>query len=482
VKRNSALRRIAAVFGLTASFAAFYAKTASADVTLWKPEKNDGGFEVFTNGRIGIFASYAHGDGYPQANTYSDPVLTDPTMPYDPVTNPWTSIQLHSIKGGGGISYEFGQQYRVPYPDGTLSPKIRSSVDLWRLRSGFTGNVFGVGLRRNLDATTRVTAYVSYTAIVDATSQKQINNTQPPAQLDAREGYVKIEGLWGAFTAGRTGTLFNRGAVTIDFLYLHNYGLGFPGDFTSAGSFPTAGMIGFGVLANGFAAGFTYSTPVLAGLQLNLGLYDPSLLTGSAVERTKEPRGEFEATAEEPLGTTGKLNLYVNGGIQRAYRSNKTDDDPETIKGYGFGGRVELGPVHIGAGGHRGTGISTGYIGAPGEATYNDSSQMRDTSGYFVIGQVVLGQFAVSGGYGQSKIQVLNDDLVAQEMPVNPATGVPDPKFSWLRSQTAFSGAIVYNVTDWFHLDVDAIFTTFKWNLGEQQQINFYNFGTTLTW
>jgi hypothetical protein len=467
-------------FVLAAALFVGLGKNAAAEVTLWKPEN---GFEVFTSGRVGIFASYAHGDGYPQGQTFSDPVLTNPGMPYDPVNNPWTSVQLHSLKGGGGINYEFGQQYHLPYPDGTPSPRIRTAVDLWRLRSGFTGNVFGFGVRRNLTPTTKVTAYVSFTAIVDATSQKQINNAQPPAQLDAREGYVKIEGEWGSFVAGRTGTLFNRGAVTIDFLYLHNYGLGFPGDFTSAGSFPTAGMIGFGVLANGFAAGFAYATPVVAGVQLNVGLYDPSMLTGSAVERTKEPRAEFEATAEEALGSAGKLHLYVNGGVQRAYRANKSDADPQTLRGYGFGGRVEVGPVHIGAGGHRGTGIGTAYIGAPGETTYNDNSELRDTSGFFVIGQLALGKLDIGAGFGQSKIEVLEDDRRSRQMgPVNPATGVVDPQFSWLSSQTAFSTSIVYNVNEWLHFDVDAIFTTFKWNLGEKQKIDFYNAGTTVTW
>jgi hypothetical protein len=64
----------------------------------------------------------------------------------------------------------------------------------------------------------------------------------------------------------------------------------------------------------------------------------------------------------------------------------------------------------------------------------------------------------------------------------NPATGYPDPDFSWIKSQTGVSGAVVDHPTEWLHFDVDVMFTTFKWNLGEQQKVNFYNAGTTLTW
>src|SRR5258708_7094198 len=137
-------------------------------------------------------------------------------------------------------------------------------------------------------------------------------------------------------------------------MYLHGFGVGFPGDLISSGGFPTAGQIGYGVLAHGIGAGLTYSSPRLAGVQVSVGLYDPASLTGSSIERTKYVRREFEAVADEPLGSLGKLHLYVNGGYQRNYQQNKSDAVTANLYGVGYGGRLELGPVHIGAGGHRG--------------------------------------------------------------------------------------------------------------------------------
>jgi hypothetical protein len=477
VKRNSALRCLAALSRLAVGSVVFVARNAAADVTLWSAENTSGGWEIFTNGRVGIFASWARGDGSPAGNTYADPVL-------DPMTMQYTSTLLHQVKNDtGGIHFRDEQIYNAPNPDGTPSPRQVSSVNHLRVRSGFTGNAFGFGLRRNLDETTKVTAYFSLATIVDSTGQSQIGLAQPTAIPDVREAYIKFEGNWGSVLAGRSGTLFNRGAVVTDFLYLHGYGLGFPGDLSTSGGFPTAGQIGFGVLANGFAAGFVYSTPVVAGLQLNVGLYDPASMTGSAVERTKEPRAEFEATANEPLGSIGKVHVYVNGGYQNHYAQGATDDRVEKAVGVGFGTRVEVGPVHIGAGGHRGTGISLTYMGIPGGGSYDDTTQFLKTDGYFVIGQVALGKFDVSGAYGISRIALPEGDLVSYPgNAVNPANGFPDPQFSWIKSQAGISVALVYHANEWLHFGADAMFTTSKWNLGEQQKINFYNAGTTLTW
>ena len=486
MKRKLALPRLAALSVLAASISSGTAKDAAADVTLWKPETPGGGWEIFTNGRVGLFASYAKGDGSPQDSTYGDPILVNPNapMPCDPITNPCTYMLpvLHQMKGGG-LTYEAQEVYPVPFPDGTPSLKAVSKVNHMRIRSGFTGNVFGFGARRNLDPRTVVTAYISFTAVVDAEDQIVFSQRGASSFLDAREGYIKIDAPWGGVQAGRMGTLFNRGSVSTDYLLLHAYGVGYPGSVSTNGNFPTAGMIGFGVLANGFASGVVYSTPELAGVQLHLGAFDPAQLTGTGYERTKTPRYEFELAVDEQLGPNMKTHLYGTGGIQNHYKRRDTDDVVEVAKGYGFGGRFQVGPVQIGAGYHRGIGISATYMGIPGDETNNDNNQLRETYGMFGIGMVSVGKVDVSLGGGQTKLLVPNGDLAPNPVGyVNPATGMPDPKFSWINRQTAFAGAVVYHVTDYLHLDADVLFAEFKWNLGETQKINFYNAGATVTW
>jgi hypothetical protein len=65
---------------------------------------------------------------------------------------------------------------------------------------------------------------------------------------------------------------------------------------------------------------------------------------------------------------------------------------------------------------------------------------------------------------------------------INPSTGAVDPAVSYIKSQQGISGAIVYHAADWLHVDLDVLNASFKWNLGEKQNVNFYNAGMTATW
>jgi hypothetical protein len=422
------------------------------------PESVEDHWTYFTTGRISNFVSWAKGDGMPQATTYD----LETGMPRHQV-----------LVGTGGTGLAPSSARVVPKADGTPSNVLVYSIDSMRVRSGFTGNVVGFGMRRQLGPNTKVTGYISITSIVDSQSQKKYFLNPP----DVREGYLKIEGRWGTFLAGRSGVLFNRGAVETDFLYLHGYGLGFPADLHSSGGFPTAGQIGFGVLANGYGAGFVYSTPMLVGLQLSVGLYDPASLTGSSIERTKFLRPEFELVADEPLGRFGKVHLYFNGGYQANYQQDKSDAVVGNLEGIGYGARLEVGRVHLAGGGHRGKGLGLAYPGLPSDAVYDVASNLRDTDGFFAMAQLVLGKFDLNGGYGKTVIHMTTVDLTAD--PNNP---FGDPGQSIIRTQAAFSGAIVFHASDWLHFDVDVMHADSRWDLGERQQINFYNAGTTITW
>jgi hypothetical protein len=430
----------------------FWAKSASADVTLLKSD--NGGWEFYTTGRVNAFLSYAHGDGMPVA-------------PLDPMT----SAPLWQYKGAGGTGNGDSESRSDPIygPDGmTVVGYTQGIIDTMRIRSGFVGNVLGFGLRRNFDAQTKVTAFISTWSIVESVARRKYY----PDFGDVREGYMKIEGPWGSFLAGKALTLFNRGATEANFMYLHGYGLGYPGSISNSG--PAAGMIGFGVLASTFSGGLVYATPSLAGIQLSAGVYDPAQLTGSTWERTGAVRPEFELTVDEPLGTFGKVHGFFNGTIQKLYAKQAPDDPSETAKGIAYGARVEMGPVHLAAGGHRGVGLGLTFALEPSEATYNGSAQLRDSDGYFLIGQLALGKVDLNAGYGRTRIKPLESDMAV-------SMGLY-PTFSLISTQTGIAGAFVYHATDWLHFDFDVMHADFKWTLGDRQQINFYNVGSTVTW
>ena len=428
---------------------------AAPNAALTEIDAPEDHWEFFTNGRIGGFFSWSKGDGMPQGSKYDVE----------------TGAELYKVSQAGGTGSATGTTTPVLKADGTPSQAVVNHIDTMRVRSGFTGNVIGGGVKRRF-GDTKVTGYFSVTAIADTIAQKKYFQNYP----DVREAYLKIEGKWGSFLAGRAAALFNRGAVQTDFMYLHGYGLGFPGDLQSTGAFPTAGQIGFGVLANGYGPGLVYATPKLAGVQLSVGVFDPALMTGTAYERLKYPRPEFELTVDEPLGDLAKVHVYFNGGYQTNYKNNApNDDEVQKLMGIGYGGRVEVGPVHLGLGGHRGRGLGFTYPGVGGDSAFDGESKFRETDGFFVMGQVVLGPFDLNGGFGQSVIHMTPFDLTAQ-----PDTGRPAKSFA--NTQTGISGAVVYHAQDWLHFDIDVMHADTKWDLGERQQITFYNAGSTITW
>ena len=154
------------------------------------------------------FASGSRGDGLPQASTYSAPVLTDPTRPYDPTSNPWTALQLHQVKSGaGGIKFIDEQHFPVLNPDGTASPRFVSSVNHYRIRSGFAPNVFGLGVRRQLGERTRVTGFIS--RFGDSESDKGVfmNQFFKSGKLeDSKLSFTtdNVHGVWFEFAGAAT--------------------------------------------------------------------------------------------------------------------------------------------------------------------------------------------------------------------------------------------------------------------------------------
>jgi hypothetical protein len=297
------------------------------------------GWQFFFHGRVNGFVSYARGDGRPR-DTYDE-----------------TGTELVRTIMGGGLD-AFAEREST----GVGQLLTQGTIEGMRVRSGFVGNVVGLGARRRYGNNSTATAFLSIWSFIESPAHRKYFPLYP----DVREAYTKFEGDWGSLLVGRAGVLFSRGATEINFLYGHGYGLGYPGNLDENG--PAAGHIGFGVLANGFAAGVAYATPVMKGLQLTVGYYDPANLAGSSFERTKLGRPEAELTFEVPLGDVGRIRLFGNGAYQKVYKT----DDPrsDTVYGAGYGGRLELGPLRLGVAGHYGKGLGLSYALEPSEATY----------------------------------------------------------------------------------------------------------------
>lgn len=432
-----ALRRSAGLFCALALSSLLFSKSAWAEKTLFKADN----WEIYTDGRLAAFLGYVHGQGYPQPA-------------YDANGN-----QLHDIAGGGLNAIA----ERHPIGPNQLN---QGTIDRWRVRTGFIGNIVGLGFRVKADETNSVSGYTQLWSYIE--SQQQRKGTPNPT--DVRQAYLKLEGRWGSLLGGRSRTLFSRGATDIDVAYAHRYGVGYPGSAVDSYG-PTTGQIGFGVLGSGFAAGFVYATPVLLGLQLSLGVFDPIALQG-AWDRTKLPRPEAELTFEQPIDDTGRVILFGNGAYQKLYQRDSTNET--SAAGFGYGARLELGPVRVGFAGHYGTGLGLNYALEPSDATLDASGALRKFDGYYAQSQVVAGPVDFSAGWGITRVFLGPNDSVAD------ANGnIPH---SVVKSQTGLNAGVVYHYKPWVHFDLDYFRADFRWFLGETQALNVGNAGMTFTW
>jgi hypothetical protein len=454
------------------------------------------GWTVFINGRVQAFLNYNKGDGYPE------PVIKDGNG---------NNVQL---RGGGQPPAEAFHEYPDPpaagAPVGPPTPSdedLTGSIEELRIRTGFVGNVLGFGIKKQINPDTHVQAYTAVTTYIDSTTRRKYLEVRP----DWRESFLQLTGPWGSVTAGRFLTLFSRGATEITYLYGFRYGLGWPGGVSSiSGSGPGAGHVGFGVLGNGFGGGIAYATPSLGGAQINVGVYDANSLVGSGKwERVKWPRAETEITFDKKFGEAALIKLFANGAWQKVYSTENTKDG--TIIGAGYGGRVEVGPVHLGLAGHYGKGVGMDFALQPSVAIWDPRPEatdlkLRTFTGYYAQAMVsALPALDISAGFGVTSVAQLDDDKIdIKDDDANPATPTaadgdatvrPTPVDSvgyvTIKSQTGISAGATIHVTENIHIALEYFRAMFQWyrptpalagKTNPKQNFNVVNAGITYAW
>jgi predicted porin len=478
--------------------ALLFARSAAADVMLMEHE----GWEVFMNGRIQTFVNHNEGQGQP-ANTGLSTALD---------ANGKQFLFL-----GGGLDKEEGA---VPeYKMGTsATADDQGLVREMRLRSGFTGNVLGFGVRRRLSDQTDILGYSAVTVGIDSEQRRKFNNVRP----DWRESFVRVTSTWGSLTFGRTLTLYSRGATEITYLYGYRYGLGFPGTVSNF-SQSTAGSVGFGVMANGFGAGLAYASPVMGGLQISVGVYDANNIPQRTwLNRSRWPQVQSEVTFQRNLGSTGLLKLFANGAYQQLFDIQGRPLSAEVF-GTGFGGRFEIGPVRFGVAGHWGKGIGVTYSLEPHtslyfekelEAANGDSMsacgmsmysacprvKMRTVDGLYAQAQIaVLKNLDVRAGYGFTRIHRLPEDRRDwRDDDSDPATdsanddvmdsmtglggpGTPDSAgYVTIRQQIGVGGGLTWHAADSLHFTVEYFRAMFDWYKPSPEPANARNPSQTM--
>jgi hypothetical protein len=453
------------------------ARTASAEITLIDAD----GWTVTTDGRINAFVSQGIGDDFPAPNP--NPFTVTDAMG---MTKPGPTHEVNSANGFASLFYQNG---RV------------DSYNATRFRNGFVGGILAFGVKRKVSESTSAKGYIALWGMTQTVSRDRTNDFAssadfaPAKGFDVREGWVALDGPWGTFTAGRMLALFGRISTEIDFNYGHNYGLGFPcGD---KGDSPACGHIGTGVMFPGFGAGFLYSTPSFGGLQFHAALFDPVRILGGW-NRASIARPEGAISFQKQLSPTVMLKLQGEALYQvLAFEGQDTTDG---VWGVSAGGRLEVGPLRLGASVFRGKGLGQYYAvqnSAVSFSQFSSNHDIRYFTGLYGQTALVLGPMQVSAGVGRVSI----DQLYVDQFDY----GLSNAKDQW-----GVSAAFYYNVTDNFVLGLDYFRFQADWygapyytaelantdpNTGqpqkgptvgylpaEKQVINFINAGATFHW
>jgi hypothetical protein len=133
------------------------------------------------------------------------------------------------------------------------------------------------------------------------------------------------------------------------------------------------------------------------------------------------------------------------------------------MAGVTYGGRFELGPVHLGAAGFYGQGLGFNYALEVTDVATDQPGIFRRTKGYYVQSQVVLGKFDLFAGWGISQAVRTYFDLNP-----DPTTATP----SVIKYQMGINGGVVFNLTPQIHFDLDYFWAKAAWYLGERQALN----------
>ena len=420
-------------------------RPAVAEVTLIEKD----GWSFFTDGRVNAFFSQGIGDDFPQAAD-------------------------HTVVGSG-------QPFTAGYVSG--QGDANGKYNAQRVRNGFLATILALGMNRRLSEDTTVKGYISLwgTAQSYARDRTQDYGSSTSKGFDVREGWVDFEGPWGGLVVGRQGGLFGHASAEIDYLYGHNYGLGLPcvDDY-----YASCGHIGTGALGPGYAAGFVYSTPQVAGgLKLQIGLFDPVRLLG-AWDRVPYPRPEGILSYERRTSPALTYKLSLEGMYQPMYQLGAARSDK--VWGVAAGGRVEVGPIRLGLSAFRGKGLGAYVALQNSSSSFNTvTRELRTFTGLYAQAAVVVGRVQVSAGAG-----LVNDNQLASDR--------LDTTTSGLKRQAGASLGFYYSLTQHLVLGLDYFrFQTNWWGAptamtdasgnvvflpGEKQVINFINAGATFHW
>lgn len=439
------------------SSALLWSGSVRADIPLTDPAKTDG-WLVTIGGQVNAYLSWVVGE------TINQPTLGNTVDPNNP-----NSSDRYTLVGP-----QFPIQGNAT-PNGAVQDPINDkTISAPRIRSGFGSTILAFNVSKQVNPDLKVSFKLGLWAGIQNSQVAGVRQQNDSAAVDWRDQWVQLEGPWGVLWGGRKLGLYNRGGTKMDWLLMHQQGVGQPCTADSGGT-AACGHTGVGSMFPNRNAHIGYATPPVGGFQFNLAMFDPSMID-TDWKRTPAPRFEAEATFRKEFGGTNEFNAWANGLEQPIGRIQQVAPNPmggeagipaDTVKQvWGVGGGA-WGRTHgfaLGGTGFFGPGLGTAT--AFSNTAIDDHGTLRKHFGYLGIANYRIGAFEVATSYGSSNCIETDWDKDPNNM----------RKISVIKQVRGIGGMVAYHLGP-ITFSVDGMNLKYTWHRGETQKVNVVSVG-----
>jgi len=193
------------------------------------------------------------------------------------------------------------------------------------------------------------TAQISFAP--DSSSGKVSGQNKTGGAIDMREVFFNVEGSFGTVSAGRTLSLFSRGAILNDMTL---FGMGANGGIDAGGT--GLGRIAHGYTYAEFNTRFAWKSPDMNGFNLEVGIFDPQEGSGGSTGNFETDTPQFQVAMNYSTSFDGgSVALWADGIYQEMEgRTNAgtgaTDFNTSgevTTSGFSLGANVAAGGLGV---------------------------------------------------------------------------------------------------------------------------------------
>ena len=280
--------------------------------------------------------------------------------------------------------------------------------------------------------------------------------------VDFRKTYITAgTAQFGTIKLGRDIGLFGQDAILNDQTLL---GVGATGGNADPAN-TSLGRIGFGYIYADFMPQITYISPIFAGFQASVGVFQPlnsagiftGGLSGSSSQHSA-PMIQGRATYDYKA-PAWSVHLWVSGLEQQlddivAPYASAANNGTKTGLAGDIGGVVTVGPVGLTAYYYRAHGVGTTgeffeAIGANGN--------LRNSEGGYIQGSFkATDKLKLIASYGVSNLYLANGEAESEAfqefIPPNPVPITVDPAAALVRRNESETAGAYYSMTDWLTL------------------------------